>query len=92
MTNSTQDTARDRARAALTAGIREWFTRTADETDARKMYLAIDRTADETGARKMYLAIDEVLNYTERCEESGITMHPADVRRLIASALGVSSS
>ncbi len=76
MTNSTQDTARDRARAALTAGIREWFTRTADETDARKMYLAID----------------EVLNYTERCEESGITMHPADIRRLIASALGVSSS
>ena len=76
MTNSTQDTARDRARAALTAGIREWLC---------------TLTTDDTDARKMYLALDEVLTYVDRCEESGITMHPADVRRLIASALGVSS-
>ena len=37
-------------------------------------------------------AVESVTDYVERCEESGITMHPADVRRLIASALGVSAS
>lgn len=79
MTNSTQDTARDRARASLTAGIK-----------ARLDYLTFERLNLQNDPRPI-LAIDEVLNYVERCEESGITMHPADVRRLIASALGVSS-
>lgn len=80
MTNSTQDTARDRARASLTAGIK-----------ARLDYLTFERLNLQNDPRPI-LAIDEVLNYVERCEESGITMRPADVRRLIASALGVSSS
>ena len=79
MTNSTQDTARDRARATLTVGIAQAIT----EIAAQRFNLQNDP--------RPILAIDEVLNYAETCEESGITMHPADVRRLIASALGVSS-
>jgi len=79
MTNSTQDTARDRARAALTAGIK-----------ARLYDLMFGRflVQDDQG---LLQAVESVTDYVERCEESGITMHPADVRRLIASALGVSS-
>ena len=77
MTNSTQDTARDRARAALTAGIKARLD---------------DEKFDILNAVRMYNAIYSVMDYVETCEESGITMHPADVRRLIASALGVSSS
>ena len=80
MTNSTQDMARDRARASLTAGIK-----------ARLDYLTFERFLAPNDPRPI-LAIDKVLNYAETCEESGITMHPADVRRLIASALGVSPS
>ena len=79
MTNSTQDMARDRARATLTVGIAQAITE-----------IAMQRFVVQNDPRPI-LAIDEVLNYAETCEESGITMHPADVRRLIASALGVSS-
>ena len=79
MTNSTQDMARDCARATLTAEIIRWLATVADEK------------FDILNAVRMYNAIYKVLNYVETCEESGITMHPADVRRLIASALGVSS-
>ena len=80
MTNSTQDTARDRARASLTAGIK-----------ARLDDLTFERFLVQND-QGLLQAIEYVTDYTERCEESGITMHPADVRRLIASALGVSSS
>ena len=80
MTNSTQDTARDRARAALTAGIK-----------ARLDDLTFERFLVQND-QGLLQAVESVTDYTDRCEESGITMHPADVRRLIASALGVSSS
>ena len=80
MTNSTQDTARDRARAALTAGIK-----------ARLDDLTFERFLVQND-QGLLQAVESVTDYVERCEESGITMHPADVRRLIASALGVSSS
>ena len=79
MTNSTQDTARDRARAALTAGIK-----------ARLDDLTFERFLVQND-QGLLQAVESVTDYVERCEESGITMHPADVRRLIASALGVSS-
>ena len=36
-------------------------------------------------------AVESVLDYVARCEESGITMQPGDVRRLIAAALGGAS-
>ena len=80
MTNSTQDTARDRARASLTAGIK-----------ARLYDLTFGRFLMQND-QGLLQAVESVTDYVERCEESGITMHPADVRRLIASALGVSSS
>ena len=79
MTNSTQDTARDRVRAALTAGIK-----------ARLDDLTFERFLVQND-QGLLQAVESVTDYVERCEESGITMHPADVRRLIASALGVSS-
>lgn len=37
------------------------------------------------------LAVESVLDYVARCEESGITMQPGDIRRLIAAALGVTA-
>src|SRR5690606_31580283 len=36
-------------------------------------------------------AVESVLDYVDRCEESGITMQPGDIRRLIAAALGGAS-
>lgn len=36
-------------------------------------------------------AVDDVIDYVDRCEESGITMQPGDIRRLIAAALGSAS-
>ena len=35
--------------------------------------------------------LESVLDYVGRCEESGITMQPGDIRRLIAAALGGAS-
>ena len=36
-------------------------------------------------------AVESVLDYVGRCEESGTTMQPGDIRRLIAAALGVTA-
>lgn len=36
-------------------------------------------------------AVESVLDYVGRCEESGITMQPGDIRSLIAAALGVTA-
>ena len=33
--------------------------------------------------------LESVLDYVDRCEESGITIQPGDIRRLIAAALEV---
>ena len=35
--------------------------------------------------------LESVLDYVDRCEESGTTMQPGDIRRLIAAALGGAS-
>ena len=92
MTNSTQDTARDRARAALTAGILARLDEMKRHLDPWA-YCYADRYAHvDRDLGQAHAALESVTEYVDRCEESGITMHPADVRRLIASALGVSSS
>lgn len=36
-------------------------------------------------------ALESVIDYVDRCEESGITMQPGDIRRLVAAALGGAS-
>ena len=36
-------------------------------------------------------ALDDVLAYVDECERVGVSMHPADVRSLIATALGVAA-
>lgn len=36
-------------------------------------------------------ALDDVLTYADECERVGVSMYPADVRSLIATALGVNS-
>ena len=39
----------------------------------------------------MHTALEDVLFYMDECERVGVSMHPADVRSLIATALGVAS-
>ena len=46
---------------------------------------------DVNDAVKMRAALDEVVAYMDECERVGVSMHPADVRSLIATALGVTA-
>ena len=92
MTNSTTDAVRAQVRAAQTAGILARLDEMKRHLDPWA-YCYADRYAHvDRDLGQAHAALESVTDYTERCEESGITMHPADVRRLIASALGVSSS
>ncbi|MGX1598628.1 hypothetical protein ACWIDS_16380 [Dietzia maris] len=58
---------------------------TYEEYDAE--FIAHARTDVPT----LHNALDDVLTYMDECERVGVSMHPADVRALIAAALGVTS-
>lgn len=47
--------------------------------------------AARTDVPALTLAVESVLIYADRCEQSGITMQPGDIHRLIAAALGGAS-
>ena len=46
---------------------------------------------DVNDSVKMRTALDDVVAYMDECERVGVSMHPADVRSLIATALGVTA-
>lgn len=46
---------------------------------------------DVNDAVKMHSALADVLAYMDECEQVGITPHLADLRSLIAAALGVTA-
>lgn len=52
--------------------------------------MATERALSEDSP-SLITALDDVLDYSDECESIGVSMHPADVRSLIATALGVVS-
>jgi len=93
MTTRTQALAKAAADARNRAGI-----------SARLAQIALDRRLTAQGndivsKRRFVLddgpqlinALDSVTGYLDECEKIGITPTPADIRRLIARALGVQS-